>query len=230
MFSLVIPVFNEAQNLEKLIDQIEKSLINYNTYEIIIINDASTDNTSEIINSFKDSKKIIQLNNSINKGQSYSITRGIKESKYEIIVTLDGDGQNNPRDIPKLLNYYLQNDDILLVGGIRKKRIDSFVKIITSRIANKVRSRILNDECKDTGCSLKVFSKNIFLKFPYFNGIHRFLPSLFHGFGFCCHYLNVDHRAREKGVSKYGTFDRFFKGIIDIIKVRKIIKNYRKKK
>ena len=230
MFSIVIPIFNEAENIKKLIDEIYNSLKDYHNFEIILVNDASTDNTIEIINELKKLYNFILLNNKINEGQSYSITKGIKKSKNEIIITLDGDGQNNPKDIPNLLEYYLKNKNISLVGGIRKKRIDSFVKIISSKLANKVRSRILNDQCIDTGCSLKIFSKNIFLNFPYFDGIHRFLPALFKGYNKNCYFIEVDHRAREMGVSKYGTIDRLYKGIIDIIKVRKIIKNYRIKK
>ena len=230
MFSLVIPIHNEAENIQKLIEQIYNSLKTYKNFELVIVNDASTDNTIKIISDLKKKYNIVLLNNFINKGQSFSITKGIKESKNEIIITLDGDGQNNPKDIPILLKYYMQNKNISLVGGIRKKRIDSFIKIISSKIANNIRSRILDDKCDDTGCSLKVFSRSVFLKFPYFDGIHRFLPALFRGYSYECFYINVDHRAREKGISKYGTIDRLYKGIIDIIKVRKIIKDYKIKK
>ena len=226
MFSIIIPIFNEAENIKKLIDEIHSSLIDFDNFEIIFVNDASIDNTLEIINDLKKTNNFILLNNLINKGQSFSLTKGIKESRNEIIITLDGDGQNNPKDIPNLLKYYIENQNVSLVGGIRKKRIDSIVKIISSKIANKIRSRILDDECEDTGCSLKVFSKSVFLTFPYFDGIHRFLPALFKGYGKHCHFIEVNHRAREKGASKYGTIDRLYKGIIDIIRVKKIIKDY----
>ncbi len=224
MFSIVIPIYNEAQNLVKLINEINSSLKKFHSYEIILINDASKDDTINIINNNLLGEKIKLLNNEKNKGQSFSIFKGIKEANYEIIVTLDGDGQNNPKDIPKLLEFYTFHKNIFLVGGIRKKRLDNYVKIISSKVANKIRSAILKDNCADTGCSLKVFSRSVFLSFPYFNGIHRFLPSLFNGYNYECHYMFVDHRAREKGISKYGTFDRLYRGIIDILKVRKIIK------
>ena len=230
MFSLVIPIFNEAQNLKKLIMEINNSLNDYQDYEIILINDASTDSTTEIMSDLKKQNNIIFLNNSINRGQSFSIVKGIRESKNEIIIMIDGDGQNNPKDIPKLLEYFLSNKNISLVGGVRKKRIDSYIKIISSKIANNIRSKILKDDCSDTGCSLKVFSRSAFLEFPYFDGIHRFLPALFKGFNFKCYFINVDHRARENGISKYGTIDRLYKGIIDILKVRKIIKDFKNKK
>ena len=116
-----------------------------------------------------------------------------------------------------------------LVGGIRKKRQDSLTKILSSRVANKIRSMIFNDGCNDTGCSLKIFDKQIFLKFPFFSGIHRFLPSLFTGYGYRTFFIDVDHRLRIKGSSNYGTLDRLFRGIIDIIKVRKIIRDYKSK-
>jgi dolichol-phosphate mannosyltransferase len=174
MFTIIIPIYNEAQNIEKLIEQISESLNKYKKYEIILINDYSNDNTIEVVNRLKKKYNLHLFNNEINKGQSYSITKGIKKSKNDIIVTIDGDGQNNPFDIPVLLEYYILNKNLSLVGGIRKKRVDSFIKIVSSRIANKIRSKILDDNCLDTGCSLKVFSRNIFLKIPYFDGIHRF--------------------------------------------------------
>ena len=228
MFSIIIPVYNESQSLKKLVKEIFESLKHYKEYEIVFVDDASNDSTSQVIEELKNNHNIRLFLNNKNKGQSFSIAKGIRESVNDIIITIDGDGQNNPIDIPILLDYYLSNINISLVGGIRRKRKDTFIKVISSKIANKVRSIILDDNCNDTGCSLKVFSKSIFLGFPYFDGIHRFLPALFKGYGHECFYIDVDHRAREEGVSKYGTIDRLFKGIIDIIKVRKILKKYKR--
>jgi dolichol-phosphate mannosyltransferase len=226
MFSIVIPIFNEAGNIETLINEIHISLEKkYNKFELILVNDASNDNTIEIINNLKKKYNIILLNNNFNKGQSYSICNGINESKNNTIVTLDGDGQNNPADIISLLDKYFSDDDIYLVGGIRQKRKDNLVKIYSSLFANKVRSYIFDDGCKDTGCSLKVFDREIFLEFPFFDGIHRFLPALFKGYGYKTDFINVSHRTRIRGMSNYGTFDRLYRGIIDIIKVKKILKN-----
>ena len=222
MFSVIIPVYNEEENLLQLVDEIKASLSDTKNYEIIFINDASTDNTFEILKNIKDSKIII-LNNKINRGQSFSISYGIKKSFFNTIITIDGDGQNDPKDIPNLLKHYLNSDSIKLVGGIRFVRKDNFLKIISSKIANYLRSRILKDNCNDTGCSLKIFDKQIFLNFPYFDGIHRFLPALFSGYGFKTKFINVNHRSRKYGYSKYGTFNRLFKGIRDIIKVKKIL-------
>jgi len=224
MFSIVIPVFNEARNIEKLLLEIEKSLINFTEYEIILVNDASIDDTVSVIKKIN-IKNIKIINNLTNKGQSYSIFKGIKNSKNETIVTLDGDGQNDPADIPKLHNLYISNQEVKLVGGIRRNRKDSFIKRISSKIANYIRSKILEDGCEDTGCSLKVFNRKIFLSFPFFNGVHRFLPALFRGFGHQTLFVDVNHRKRNYGISKYGTMNRLFAGIKDIIKVKKILKN-----
>tara|TARA_B100001057_G_scaffold422272_1_gene443703 strand:- start:2874 stop:3554 length:681 start_codon:yes stop_codon:yes gene_type:complete len=224
MFSLVIPIYNESENLINLVKEIDTILNNNIDYEIILINDASTDNTKTIIKKISN-KKIRLLNNSINKGQSFCIRFGVENAKYKTIITLDGDGQNDPADIPKLLEIYNSNIEIELVSGIRHKRKDSLVKKISSKIANFVRSVILKDGCKDTGCALKIFNKNIFLSFPYFDGIHRFLPALFTGYGYKTYFINVNHRNRKYGISKYGTANRLFRGIRDIIKVLIIIKN-----
>lgn len=222
MFSIVIPLFNESKNISFLEKEISISLKYYENYEIILINDKSTDNTGEIIKKLKN-KNIKILNNNINKGQSYSISIGVKNSLYNTIITLDGDGQNDPADIPKLLEFFIKNKEFKLVGGIRKRRKDSLIKIISSKIANYIRSRILRDDCTDTGCSLKIFDKNIFLSFPYFDGIHRFLPALFKGYGYKTKYIDVNHRNRKYGISNYGTLYRLFQGIRDMIKVRKIL-------
>ena len=226
MISIVIPIYNEAQNIESLVNEILVSLTKYKDYELILVNDSSNDNTKDVVRKLQNDFKILLLNNSINSGQSFSIRRGIKAATNNIIVTLDGDGQNNPHDIPKLLDSYISNTNISLVGGIRSKRKDSFIKIFSSKIANKNRSKILQDGCVDTGCSLKVFNRQYFLQFPYFNGMHRFLPALFSGYGHKTIFINVDHRARVNGYSKYGTIDRLYRGIIDIIRVRRIIKKH----
>ena len=223
MFSIVIPLFNEDKNIKNLIDEISMSLSEHEFYEIILINDCSSDQTLDIVKNIKN-KKIIIINNPSNLGQSYSIYKGIKESSYKIIVTLDGDGQNDPMDIPKLMDFYLSQKQVELVSGIRARRQDNLIKIVSSKIANFIRSKILNDNCKDTGCSLKVFNRDIFLSFPYFDGMHRFLPALFIGYGHKVEFINVNHRKRKFGVSKYGTTNRLFKGVRDMIKVKKIIK------
>ena len=180
--SIVIPVYNEEENIKDLIDEINLSLKEKINYEIVIVNDGSSDKTHDMLIKITDPKLKI-INSKKNLGQSKSIHAGIVNSSYQNIATIDGDGQNSPRDIILLSDKYFNKPDLKMVAGIRKKRKDNIIKIITSKIANYVRNLVLNDNCKDTGCSLKIFDKNIFLSFPYFNGIHRFLPSLFVGYG-----------------------------------------------
>ena len=161
-FSIIIPIYNERENIFKLIDELKKFLNNKKyLYEIIIVNDFSNDLSKSDLDNLNKINKVKLINNSKNLGQSLSIHKGIMRSKYSTIVTLDGDGQNNPKDILKLLEIYNLNN-YKLVGGIRNKRKDNIIKIFSSKIANFIRSLILNDNCKDTGCSLKVFDKEVF--------------------------------------------------------------------
>ena len=135
MISIVIPIFNEAKNIGLLLKEIKKSLEDFKNYEIILVNDASTDETIKVINKINN-KNIKIIINDNNKGQSFSIYEGVKNSSYETIITIDGDGQNDPADIPKLYNFYTKNNEVKLVGGIRKNRKDSLTKIISSKVAN----------------------------------------------------------------------------------------------
>ncbi len=227
MFSIVIPVYNEKNNIKYLIDEILTSIKKEYIFEIIIVNDCSTDGTlNEIVElSFN---SLFLITNDENMGQSYSIAKGIKKAKFDTIVTIDADGQNDPKDILSLVNLYFSNKNLSLIGGIRKNRKDNLVKIYSSIIANKFRAWALRDKCPDTGCALKIFNKKIFLSFPYFDGIHRFLPALFKGYGYKTHFIEVNHRSRLNGKSKYGTFDRLFKGLFDIIRVKIILNKLRK--
>jgi dolichol-phosphate mannosyltransferase len=226
--SIVIPLYNEIDNINNLINEIihALSLIDQIEYEIICVNDCSNDGTANaLLLLSKKIKKLVIINHKENQGQSRAIYNGIKKAKFNVIITIDGDGQNDPSDIKNLLNLYFLKNNLKLVGGIRNKRKDNFIKIFSSRIANFIRRIILKDNCTDTGCSLKIFDKQIFLEFPFFNGIHRFLPALFAGFGHKTKFIPVNHRKRKYGVSKYGTFKRLLNGILDILKVKAIIKN-----
>ena len=209
MFSIVIPVYNEEKNIVILLKEILFCLDKYKNYKIIIVNDSSTDNTLEIIEKNIKNLNLKIINNIKNVGQSYSIYNGIRNSSNDIIITIDGDGQNDPSDISKLLKNYTENKEVKLVGGIRLKRKDNIVKIISSKLANSVRKKILKDNCSDTGCSLKIFNKQIFLQFPEFNGLHRFLPALYRGFGYKTDFINVDHRYRKFGKSKIPKIEIF---------------------
>ena len=226
--SIVIPVYNENENLSQLLNEITHHIEDIYEHEIIFIDDGSTDKSKLLLENFKKNSNIRIHYNIINKGQSFSLFTGIKLASHNTIVTIDGDCQNNPKDIPKLVDLFFNNNKIDLIGGIRIDRKDNFIKKISSLIANKVRSFILNDNCPDTGCSLKVFKKDIFLQFPYFDRIHRFLPALFKGYGYSTDFIPVDHRLREKGYSKYGTLKRLFQGIFDLIRVIIIIRGYKR--
>ncbi len=226
--SLIIPVYNEEENIIFLFESIKNSGLYEQIEEVIIIDDCSIDNTSALLSEIN--SKYIKFKfykNTKNMGQSYSIKKGAELSICKTIITMDGDGQNNPLDGVKLLKIYHNDPDLYLVGGIRKDRKDSILKKLASLVANKVRKKILDDECDDTGCALKVFDKDQFLKFPYFNGIHRFLPALFKGYNKKTYFVEVSHKERAYGKSKYGILDRLFIGIIDIFKVRKIIRTFK---
>ena len=223
-FSIIIPIYNESKNIVSLINEIIFNLDDLNfPYEIILIDDCSTDDLRENLLRNNLLNKITLHRNNTNKGQSFSLYFGITKSKYENIISIDGDGQNDPADIPKLIEIYTNFNNYYLVGGIREKRKDSIIKILSSKIANYIRSKILNDNCLDTGCSLKVFKKKIFLNFDFFDGIHRFLPALYSGSGYDTFFINVNHRRRLHGLSKYGTLKRLIHGIRDMIKVKIMI-------
>ena len=221
-FSIIIPIYNEKKNIEKLVNEIFESIDSKYIYEIVIIDDYSNDGSKNILFNLSKHKNINIFYHKKNMGQSNAILTGIKASKYNNILTIDGDLQNDPRDITKLLHKYFE-EEYDLVAGIRASRKDSYTKVISSLIANKVRSFILKDNCKDTGCSLKIFNKSIFLNLPFFDGIHRFLPALFNGYKKKVFFVNVNHRYRLYGKSKYGTYKRLVSGIYDTIKVYGII-------
>tara|TARA_B100000686_G_C16577249_1_gene856157 strand:- start:129 stop:827 length:699 start_codon:yes stop_codon:yes gene_type:complete len=224
IFSLLIPLHNEDKNILVLYNEIVDSLKNYSNYEIIFINDASNDLTFERLKIIsKNKSNLIIVNNEKNIGQSLSIIKGAKTANSDIIITIDGDCQNDPKDIIKLYEKYISDINLKLVAGIRLNRKDNIIKKTTSFIANKIRDYFLHDECIDTGCGLKVFDKKIFLNFKEFDGIHRFLPALFKGFNHRVCFISVNHRPRFSGFSKYGTLKRGISGLRDIFFVKRII-------
>ena len=224
--SLIIPIYNEEKNILNLFKEIQSSEAYSKINNIIYVDDSSTDKSLLIIESLiKKNNKTSIIKNKKNYGQSFAIYKGILNSPDDIIITMDGDGQNNPNDINNLIKLYLSNESAYLIGGIRASRKDKLSKIVASKIANYIRKLVLKDDCTDTGCSLKIFDKSTFLEFPYFDGIHRFLPALFKLYNKKTIFVNVDHRYRKYGKSKYGNFERLIKGIRDMIKVKKIMKN-----
>lgn len=222
--SVVVPVHNEAENIKPLLDEIIAALTEFVDYEIIYVDDGSTDNTLEVLkNAQQTISKLRIFKHAKSCGQSAAIFTGIKAAKFPVIATLDGDGQNNPADIYHLhANLQTQrehNPKLAMIAGWRNQRHDTQWRLISSKIANSIRSTLLGDSTPDTGCGLKVFLRDAALELPFFDHYHRFLPALMLRAGYQVISLSVSHRARERGVSKYGTLDRLWVGISDILGV-----------
>lgn len=228
-FSVVIPVKDEAANIGKLLDEIGAATRGQVDFDVIAVDDGSSDNTLAALREYKRSHALplIILKNPHNLGQSTSIWMGVRQSQRDWIVTIDGDGQNDPADIPNLLACAAANPGIAMVAGQRAKRRDSWTKRISSRIANGVRARLLRDSTPDTGCGLKLIRRETMLMLPYFNHMHRYLPALVQRHGGRVVQLAVNHRHRTEGQSKYGTLDRLWVGIWDLMGVMWLLKRNR---
>jgi len=218
-----VPVKNEADNVLPLTEEIVAALADRLSYEIIYVDDGSDDATPDALRAaMADVPMLRVLRHQTCCGQSAGVVTGVRAARGEWIATLDGDGQNNPADLPKLLDAR-QNaaspHRLQLVAGQRQRRQDSAIKLFSSRIANAVRSRLLHDDARDTGCGLKLFRKDAFLQLPAFDHIHRFLPALFVRNNGEVIFVDVSHRPRTKGKSKYGLHNRLWVGIVDMIGV-----------
>ena len=222
--SILIPVYNEVENVKALYQEIVASLPGTGyQFEIIFIDDGSTDGTRELLQKLAQQYADLRLiAHKSNYGQSAALLSGAKAAKYPILVTMDGDGQNDPADIPKLFEKFINPQTIVL--GNRKKRDDNGLRKLSSRVGNGVRRWLLKDECPDTGCSLKLFARDAFLALPHFNHMHRFLPALFKRDGYKLVNIDVNHRPRCYGVSKYGVMNRLFVGIHDLIGMRWLLR------
>src|SRR6266576_6530605 len=216
--SVVVPVRNEADNIAPLVDEIATALGKDRSFEIIYVNDGSTDRTeSELTQLMASRPWLRQIKHRISCGQSAAVSSGVLHARAGIVVTLDGDGQNDPAFIPALLEALAAGAPrVGLVAGQRVARRTTAFKKLQSRIANSVRSAVLRDGTRDTGCGLKAFRRDIFLSLPYFDGLHRFLPALVRREGYEIGYVDVIDRPRHSGVSNYGFFDRLWIGIMDL--------------
>ena len=216
--SVVVPVKNEQDNVASLIAEINIALQGV-VHEIIYVDDGSTDATYATLVNLKQQYKQLRVVQHVKScGQSTAVRTGVKHAKYAWVATLDGDGQNDPADIPKLMMAVTEG--VELAGGNRRaSRRDTWVKRISSVIANTVRSKMLRDDTPDTGCGLKLFSREAFLDLPYFDHMHRFLPALIKRRGGKIVSVPVSHRNREHGKSNYGTIDRLLVGIVDLFGV-----------
>jgi dolichol-phosphate mannosyltransferase len=216
--SIVVPVRNEAENVAPLVAEIVSALDGRWVYEIIYVNDGSTDATAgRLADLMKQHRQLRQLKHAQSSGQSAAVRSGVRAARGAIVATLDGDGQNNPVFLPDLIAAVENGGGrVGLVAGQRVGRKDTGFKKLQSRIANGVRKTILNDGTRDTGCGLKAFPREVFLSMPYFDGLHRFLPALVRREGFEIAYVDVIDRPRHSGVSNYGFFDRLWIGIMDL--------------
>jgi len=216
--SVVVPVFNERDNIPPLLDEIAAALRGKVDYEVIYIDDDSSDDSRAVLGAQKAVHPELRVLHHVTRsGQSTAVWNGVREAKSPWIATLDGDGQNDPADIPKLLAARATADaGTRLFAGWRTTRRDSFNKRISSKIANAVRSRMLRDATPDTGCGLKLFDREVFLRLPYFDHMHRYLPALVKRAGFQSQSVPVGHRPRTAGVSKYGMLDRLWVGLADL--------------
>jgi dolichol-phosphate mannosyltransferase len=219
LLSVVVPVRNEEDNIAPLIAEIRAALDGVVDYEIVYVNDGSTDSTPQRLAEIKQTcPQLRVIRHEKSCGQSTAVRSGVKAARGDWIATLDGDGQNDPADILKLIAAL--GPGVEIVGGNRRHaRRDTWIKRISSVIANGVRSRMLNDSTPDTGCGLKLFSREVFLDLPYFDHMHRFLPALVIRRGGRVVSVPANHRPRERGVSNYGTLDRLMVGIVDLFGV-----------
>jgi glycosyltransferase involved in cell wall biosynthesis len=219
--SVVVPVRNEADNIAPLIAEIAAALDGRWAYEIIYVDDGSTDATAErLAAAMTVRSNLRQLRHARSTGQSAAVRSGVRAARGAIVATLDGDGQNNPAFLPDLIAMLEKSGvRVGLVAGQRVGRKDTGFKKLQSRVANAVRSSILQDGTRDTGCGLKAFRREVFLTMPYFDGLHRFLPALMRREGYEIAYVDVIDRPRHAGVSNYGFFDRLWIGILDLFGV-----------
>lgn len=218
--SIVIPAKNEAQNLDPLIDEIAAVLAG-EAYEIVVVNDGSTDDTASVL-AAKRAKglPVRHIRHPRSLGKSAGLRTGMLAAKGRFVVTVDGDGQNDPRYIPEMLaRLSAPGSAIALVVGQRENRTDGGRKKYASRFANKLRARVLKDGTRDSGCGLRALRRDVFALLPYFDGLHRFLPALVLREGYAIDWIDIVDRPRQFGQSHYGIVDRGVRGVLDLFGV-----------
>ena len=216
--TVVVPVRNEAGNVAPLVAEIAGALDAQWAFEVVYVDDGSSDGTgAELARLNAQFPWLRHLRHRQSCGQSAAVRSGVQAARAPIVVTLDGDGQNDPKFLPAMIRALEQGaPGIGLVAGQRVGRKASGFKRLQSRIANGVRAAVLRDGTRDTGCGLKAFRRDVFLRLPYFDGLHRFLPALVKREGFEIGYVDVVDRPRGAGVSNYGMWDRLWVGILDL--------------
>jgi glycosyltransferase involved in cell wall biosynthesis len=225
--SVVVPVKDEAGNVGPLVREIAAALRDEPDHEILFIDDGSTDGTAAALTELKREVPALRvLRHPSNLGQSRGILSGVLAARGDIIVTLDGDGQNDPADIAKLLARLRGDSSLGLVSGVRVKRQDSASRRLASRIGNGLRQRLLKDGASDTGCGLKAFRRDAFLRLPYFDHIHRYLIALVQRDGWRVDFVPVGHRARLTGRSKYTNLGRLLVSVQDLLGARWLMRRH----
>lgn len=234
LLSVVIPMMNEAGNIQPLIEEIVTALRGYanvgERFEIICINDGSTDSTLSELRAARAAYPHVRILCHVHRlGMSASIRDAVRRARAEWVMTIDGDGQNDPRDMPRLCDLAWKSPTAsatagILVGGIRVNRRDTVGKRLASRCANAVRRWALHDDCPDTGCALKLFRRADYLAVPFFNGLHRFMPALFRHYGCELLFTPVNDRPRQHGVSKSDFVGRAVRGGLDLFGVMWLIR------
>lgn len=217
--SVVIPAYNEVENLEPLFGELRQALAaTGRTHEIVLVDDGSTDGTAAWLEreAARD-PRVVPVLLARNAGQSAALAAGLERARGVVIVTLDADLQNDPADLPRLLEAL---DGADLVSGIRTRRQDSWVRLVSSRVANGFRRQVLGDPVTDIGCSFKAYRRETLEGLPMFVGVHRFLPALCVFRGARLREVALSHRSRRHGISKYGVGNRLWRGLHDLIGVR----------
>lgn len=228
--SIVIPAKNEAENIETLLDGIDAALAGRD-YEVIVVDDASDDGMAEILRArLARAPRLRVLRHDLSGGQSAAVNSGVRVAQGAICATLDGDGQNPPEELPKLIAPLEApgSEAIGLVAGQRVARQDTLSKRLASKFANGLRARVLNDHTRDTGCGLKAFRRAAYLELPYFDHMHRYLPALFARDGWGVAHVDVSHRPRGGGRSHYSNLQRGLVGIVDLAGVAWLIRRRKK--
>jgi dolichol-phosphate mannosyltransferase len=223
--SVVIPAHNEAENIGPLVGEVRAALEGAAEYEVVVVDDGSTDETAARLEEIgRGFPRLVVARHPASRGQSFAVVTGVHAARSPWIATLDGDGQNDPADIRKLIEALdaaaaRGERGPLLIAGYRRRRRDTWLKRLSSRVANGVRGRLLGDRTPDTGCGLKLFERDAFLRLPHFDHMHRFLPALFLRAGGRVVSVEVGHRPRTRGRSHYGMWNRLWVGIVDLVGV-----------
>ena len=215
--SVVIPVYDEADCVAPVLREVRAALDGLVEYEIVVVDDASTDATLDRLRSAMDAdRRLVVVRHRTRCGQSAALHTGVRTACGAWIATLDGDGQNDPADVPRLFARAQALGGPAMVAGHRCRRQDGWSRRASSRLANAIRRAVLGDATPDSGCGLKVFSRDTYLALPCFDHMHRFLPALFHAQGACVEIAEVNHRPRRAGRSKYGLLERGWAGLVDL--------------